>query len=252
MAALHDPEGPGSPESGAAGRDDVLLRAEGVTKRWNAELVLDDIALELRPGVITGVIGENGVGKTTLLRSACGVIVPDAGTIRFRGVDIERDRTRFQRAVGLLSAGDRGLYARLTVNQNLDFCAGLAGMSRRRRRERMDAARAEFDLPALAERRVDRLSMGQRQRVRMACMFLHEPLLVFLDEPRTSLDEAGVALLGDALKRLADRGGAALWVSHETDEPLVDDPWLLRDGRLHRIEGDDPAPDPVPSGALAS
>ena len=58
--------------------------------------------------------------------------------------------------------------------------------------------------------------------------------------------------LGDALKRLADRGGAALWVSHETDEPLVDDPWLLRDGRLHRIEGDDPAPDPVPSGALAS
>ena len=234
------------------GSDTALLRLDGVTKRWNTELVLDEVALELRAGIVTGVVGENGVGKTTLLRSAAGIIVPDAGTTRFRGVDIERDRTAFQRHIGLLSAGDRGLYARLTVNQNLDFCAGLAGFSRRDRRERIGAVVAEFDLGALAPRRVDRLSMGQRQRVRMACMFLHQPLLVFLDEPRTSLDEAGVALLGEALKRLTDRGGAALWVSHETHEPLVDEPWLLRDARLHRLDPDPAAQAPVPSSALAS
>jgi ABC-2 type transport system ATP-binding protein len=239
---------PGTGGSGRFDPDAPLLRLEGVTKRWSTELVLDDVDLELRPGAVTGIVGENGVGKTTLLRAACGILVPDAGTTRFRGMDIERNLSAYQRVVGLLSAGDRGLYARLTVSQNLDFCAGLAGLSRSERRIRMPATIAEFDLSELAGRRVDRLSMGQRQRVRMACIFLHEPLLVFLDEPRTSLDEAGVALLSDALARLAARGGAALLVSHERDEPLVDEPWLLREARLHRLEdGDRPRHGPDPA-----
>ena len=223
-------------QADVVGGDEPLLRLDRVTKRWGSELVLDEVTVELHPGAITGVGGDNGVGKTTLLRCACGIMLPDQGTARFRGKDIARGRAAYQRVIGLLSAGDRGLYARLTVTQNLDFCAGLAGLSRRRRRERIGGVLAEFDLEALAERRVDRLSMGQRQRVRMACMFLHEPLLVFLDEPRTSLDDTGVGLLGEALKRLTARGGAALWVSHEAVEPLVDERWVLLDGRLHLIE----------------
>jgi ABC-2 type transport system ATP-binding protein len=213
-----------------------LLRLEGITKRWGANLVLDDIDLQLSAGAVTGVEGENGSGKTTLLRIACGIIIPERGRVRFRGADIERERASYQPAIGFLSAGDRGLYARLTVHQNLSFWSGLAGLSRRHRVRRIGEVLAEFDLEELAQRRVERLSMGQRQRVRLAATFLHEPLIVFLDEPRTSLDEAGVALLAGALNRLAGRGGAALWVSHEPDEPLVSDLWRLSARRLQRVD----------------
>jgi ABC-2 type transport system ATP-binding protein len=214
------------------GADTVLLRLDDVTQRWGDRVVLDGVSLEIAAGSIVGVAGDNGAGKTTLMRTACGMLIPASGTVCFRGRDIERDRSAYQRSLGLLSAGDRGLYARLTVRQNLDFLGGLAALPRRRRRERIAAELAEFALEDLAERRVERLSMGQRQRVRMASIFLHDPLLVFLDEPRTSLDEPGVAMLARALDRLVGRGGAALWVSHEVDEPLVHDVSVLRAGRL--------------------
>ncbi len=212
------------------------VRLEGVTKQWGDNLVLDDVDLDISPGTVTGVVGDNGAGKTTLLRIACGMVIPERGSVRFRGADIERERASYQRAIGLLSAGDRGLYARLTVRQNLSFCSGLAGLSRRHRARRISEVLSEFDLDELAQRRVERLSMGQRQRVRLAATFLHEPLIVFLDEPRTSLDETGVSLLAGALDRLAGRGGAALWVSLEPDEPLVTDLRRLSAGRLQRVD----------------
>jgi ABC-2 type transport system ATP-binding protein len=216
------------------------IRLEGITKRWGANLVLDDVTLDIGAGTVTGVAGDNGAGKTTLLRIACGIVIPESGSVRFRGVDIERERAAYTRAIGLLSAGDGGLYARLTVNQNLSFWSGLAGLSRRHRARRMGDVLSEFELEELAQRRVERLSMGQRQRVRLAATFLHEPLIVFLDEPRTSLDETGVSLLAAALDRLVSRGGAALWVSHEPDEPLVSELWRLSDGRLRRVDRADP------------
>jgi ABC-2 type transport system ATP-binding protein len=215
----------------------MLLCLEGVTKRWGSTVVLDSVDLALQPGTVTSVSGDNGAGKTTLLRIATGIIVPDQGAVRFRGTDIEQRQLGYHREIALLSAGDRGLYARLTVTQNLAFWSGLAGLSRRQRDPRIREVLSDFALDELAQRRVDRLSMGQRQRVRLAATFLHEPLLVFLDEPRTSLDEAGVSLLAQALARLTDRGGAALWVSHEPDESLAGESWRLHEGHLHRIRG---------------
>jgi ABC-2 type transport system ATP-binding protein len=212
------------------------LHLESITKRWGDRVVLDDLHLEIAPGTVTGVAGDNGVGKTTLLLVACGMIVPEHGRVRFRGTDIDRQRSAYQRAIGLLSAGDRGLYARLTVRQNLSFCGGLAGLSRRQRGRRIGEVMLDFDLQELEHQRVERLSMGQRQRVRLATTFLHDPVIVFLDEPRTSLDERGVSLLARALQRLTGRGGAALWVSLEREEPLVTDPWWLAGGRLRRLE----------------
>jgi len=214
-----------------------LLRLERVSKRWNQSVVLDEVDLEVRAGAVVGVAGGNGAGKTTLLRIACGLIIPDGGTTCFAGKDIETAGAAYKRAVGLLSAGDRGLYARLTVSQNLDFWGGLAGLARRHRRARIEDVLSEFEISDLADRRVDRLSMGQRQRVRLAMTFLHDPKTIFLDEPRTSLDEAGISVLAAALERLIGRGGAALWVSPEADEPLVTEPWLLKDGKLHPHAG---------------
>ena len=212
-----------------------LLALEGVTKDWGERPVLRDVDLQIESGTATGIVGNNGTGKTTLLRVATGIVVADRGAVRFRGAEIETHRVRFQRELGFLSAGDRGLYARLTVRQNLDFWGGLAGMPGRRRRSRIASVLADFHLGELADRRVDRLSMGQRQRVRIAATFLHEPSLVVLDEPETSLDEVGVALLAEALARLLGQGGAVLIASPEPLDLCSGDWWRLDRGRLEPL-----------------
>jgi ABC-2 type transport system ATP-binding protein len=214
----------------------TLLSLRGISKSWANRPVLDAVDLDVRAGAVLGIAGGNGAGKTTLLRIAAGIIASDGGVVSFRGWDIERDRAALQREIGFLSAGDRGLYARLTVRQNLEFWGGLARMNRRNRRRRIGDVLSEFEITELADRRVDRLSMGQRQRVRLAVTFLHDPLLVFLDEPRTSLDEGGVLLLESALARLLGKGGAALWASPDLTEPLVSQSWVLEEGRLDPVE----------------
>jgi ABC-2 type transport system ATP-binding protein len=210
------------------------LVVDRVVRRWGQRTVLAGASLALEPGTVAWLGGTNGAGKTTLLRIAAGLIAPHAGTVRLCGLDPQRDRREFQRRLGYLSAGDRGLHARLTVEQNLGFWAGLALVARDHRRRLIARAIERFDLCELAERRVDRLSMGQRQRVRLAMTFLHEPVLVLLDEPHTSLDDPTLALVEAAMGELAARGGSVLWCSPAAQQlPLrADERYLLNDGRI--------------------
>jgi ABC-2 type transport system ATP-binding protein len=191
----------------------LVLR--NVSKRWQNDRppVLDDVSLTLEPGTSNWVGGRNGVGKTTLLRIAAGLIDPDHGRAEAWGATVRENRVRYQRLVAFLPAGDRGLYARLTVRRHLEFSAGLSMMPRDRIRRRVEDTIATFELKGLADRRVDRMSMGQRQRLRIAMAFLARPDVVLLDEPLTSLDENGVALLEAAIQGLLARDGAALWCS---------------------------------------
>jgi ABC-type multidrug transport system ATPase subunit len=136
----------------------------------------------------------------------------------------------------LLSAGNSGLYGRLRVEHHLDFWARLALLPRARRRAACERARERFALDELCGRRVDRLSMGQRQRVRLALAFLHEPDVVLLDEPRTSLDDDGAELLAAAVEELTARGGAAVVCA-----PRPEDAGLPFD-RRHLVGGGEMVP----------
>ncbi len=213
--------------------DPAPLVIEGVTKRWGTSVVLDGVDLVVEPGRVAWIGGDNGVGKTTLARIASGLLVPDAGHVRLFGLDPDRDRFEYHRRLGVLAAGDRGLYARLTTRQNLDFAGGMALLPAPERRRAVAMSIERFGLGDLAGRRVDRMSMGQRQRVRLAMTFLHEPSVVLLDEPRTSLDESGLALLTAALAEVTDGGGAVLWCSPTIDPPDVGhDAHRLADGKV--------------------
>jgi ABC-2 type transport system ATP-binding protein len=214
-----------------------FLSLHGVTKRWpGAErAVLDDVSLDVEPATAVHLSGPNGVGKTTLLRIAAGLIRPERGRIRLEALDVEADRTAFQRRVGFHSASSAGLYARLTVHDHLRLWARLALMRRAERRIAHERTLDALGLRALAGRRVDRLSMGQRQRVRLAGAFLHDPDVVMLDEPTASLDEEGTALLAGEVERVRQRRGATLWCapSGEAAGPLAFDVHLaLHEGRL--------------------
>jgi heme ABC exporter ATP-binding subunit CcmA len=210
----------------------IPLALDQVERRWGKQPVLRGATLTLTPGTIAWLGGPNGAGKTTLLRVAAGLITPHAGSVKLYGLDPEHDRKAYQERLGYLSAGDRGLYARLTVAQNLDFWSGIALVPLDRKAELIDAALERFALHELANRRVDRISMGQRQRVRLSMVFLHEPDVIMLDEPHTSLDSDALELLELALSRHSERGGAVLWCSPAAEHlPLrADVRYALADG----------------------
>jgi ABC-type multidrug transport system ATPase subunit len=214
----------------------VVFALSGIVKRWPGmpSAVLDDVSLELAGGEAVGVHGRNGSGKTTLLRVAAGLITPDSGRVDLDGAGPERGRREFQRRIGFVSAGNGALFARLTVDQHLAFCARLAlldGVATARATARVVE---DFALDELRGKRVDRLSSGQRQRLRLALGFLHGPEVILLDEPGTSLDEPARRLLADALERRRARGAAAIICSpnRSADGPSLDRSFLVRDGRL--------------------
>ncbi|HLM86616.1 MAG TPA: ABC transporter ATP-binding protein [Solirubrobacteraceae bacterium] len=220
-----------SPES-----DSAPLRLGGLRKRWRKDLplVLDGLDLTLERGTTTWVGGRNGVGKTTMLRVAAGLIDADSGCVEVWGIAPGENRVRYQQLVSFLPAGDRGLYARLTVRRQLEFCARIAMVPRARFGETVEHAIATFDLSELAERRVDRMSMGQRQRLRIAMTFLPSPEVVLLDEPLTSLDSEGMVLIQAAVAEVLARGGAVLWCSPSGEhlEMSFDAHWMLERGKL--------------------
>jgi ABC-2 type transport system ATP-binding protein len=214
----------------------AVLALAKVGKTWPGagQPVLDAVGLDVHAGECVAVTGRNGAGKTTLLRIAGGLLTPDAGSVDILGRNLERDRTWCQRRLGFLSAGNSGLYGRLTLEQHLDFWSRLAMLPRRERRPAMAAMVERFALAELGGRRVDRLSMGQRQRLRLALGFLHSPEVVLLDEPENSLDDQAVALLAAALDELRERGGAAIVCSPSGvhDALAFDQRLALADGRL--------------------
>jgi ABC-type multidrug transport system ATPase subunit len=212
------------------------LSIRGACKRWRRDQapVLDGVELLLDAGSSVWVGGINGAGKTTMMRIAAGLIDPDEGTVEAMGITPLRHRVRYQQLVSFLPAGDRGLYARLTVRKQLEFCARIAMLPRSRFRLAVERGLTEFALEELADRRVDRISMGQRQRLRIAMTFLPRPEVVLLDEPLTSLDGDGAELLRTALDALLARGGAVLWCSPSGErlDMRFDARWVLEGGKL--------------------
>jgi ABC-2 type transport system ATP-binding protein len=213
------------------------LHLSGVSKHWRHKPcpVLDNVDLSVAERTAVLLTGRNGAGKTTLLRVASGLIAPDRGTVTVQGLSPELDRREFHRRITLISAGGGGLYARLSVRSHLDLAGRLALLTRTERTAATERGLDAFDLRGLAADRVDRLSMGQRQRVRVAMAFVHEPELALLDEPSTSLDDRGVGLLHAALSRMLSRGGAAIWCEPSGSRPgfAYDRHLVLEDGGLH-------------------
>ena len=216
-----------------------VLEIRDLYHRWKGPKppVLDDVSLDLNAGEVTWIGGRNGVGKTTLLRLAAGILLPQRGTVRIGDLSPRHRGNHYQRQIGFLSAGDRSLQARMRVTQQLDYWARLAYVPRERRAELVDRALGQFGLEEFADRRVDRMSMGQRQRIRLAMAFLHEPSVVLLDEPRNSLDDEGYALLNAQSELAAARGATILWCSPRGEDRVIDcdASFSLNEGKLEPV-----------------
>ena len=231
--ALPGRAGAGSDRTAAA-----LLAVTALSKWWPGRdaPTLDGLDLEMRRGDVLSITGRNGAGKTTLLRILGGLVAPDSGDVRLGQIALGRRRSAYQRQIGLLTPGDRGLYARVTVQGNLDLWARMALLDATEREAALAYSSRRFAWAELKDTRVERLSMGQRQRLRLALAFMHEPDLVLLDEPATSLDNDALGLLRAAVDDLAERGGLCIAVAPDGAESgmRTGDRLILRHGRLER------------------
>jgi ABC-2 type transport system ATP-binding protein len=178
---------------------------------------LQDVTFEVQPGEVVGLIGPNGAGKTTMLRIIATLLLPTSGAARVGGVDVVRHPREACRQLGLVLEGDRGIYDRLTGQENLEFFGAMAGLSPAAARAR---AAELLDVMELAER--DKLafgySAGMRARLSIARSLMADPPLLVLDEPTRSLDPIAGRLTGDLITALAARGRAVLIANHRLDE----------------------------------
>jgi sodium transport system ATP-binding protein len=213
-----------------------MIRVEGLGKSFgkHGEVhAVRDVSFRAPDGQITGLLGPNGAGKTTLLRMLATLIVPDSGTAQVAGLDVVRDRYAVREKIGVLSDA-RGLYPRLTARENIRYYGTLHGLPERELAARCDALIATLGLTALADRRTQGFSQGERMKVAIGRALIHDPPVVMLDEPTNGLDIMSVRALREQLSGLRHAGKCILFSSHVMQEvaALCDRIVILGAGRV--------------------
>lgn len=210
-----------------------MLAIEGLAKRFGTATALDGVTFQVRPGEVFGFVGGNGAGKTTTMRIVLGVLDPDAGTVSWRGSPVD---AAVRRRIGYLPE-ERGLYPKMRVTEQLVYLARLHGMSRSAAR---DAAATWTGRVGLAERRhdeVQKLSLGNQQRVQLCAALVHDPDVLVLDEPFSGLDPAAVDTLSEVLRERAAAGIPVIFSSHQLElvERLCDRVGIISAGRMAAV-----------------
>ena len=195
--------------------DDYVIDVRGISKRFGANLVVDDVSLKVKRGEIFGFLGPNGSGKTTCIRMICGLLTPDAGEGTCLGHDIRKEAAAIKRRVGYMTQRF-SFWEDLTVRENLDFVARMYHMPDRKAR----VARAidELGLTNRAGQLAGALSGGWKQRLALAACLLHEPDLLLLDEPTAGVDPKARRDFWEEIHALAARGITVLVSTHYMDE----------------------------------
>jgi ABC-2 type transport system ATP-binding protein len=178
---------------------------------------VDRVTLEVSRGEIFGFLGPNGAGKSTTIRMLCGLLTPTSGLALVNGIDVAVDPEQVRRNLGYMSQRF-SLYDDLTVEQNIDFFAGLYGVPRERRSQRKDYV---LEMARLAEQRstlTGSLSGGWKQRLALGCAILHDPPILFLDEPTSGVDPIVRGVFWDLIRGLSGTGHTIFVSTHYMDE----------------------------------
>jgi ABC-2 type transport system ATP-binding protein len=195
----------------------LAIDVRNLTRRFGAFVAVNDVSFTVEAGEVFGFLGSNGAGKSTTIRMLCGLLRPTSGTALVGGIDVTRDPEAVKRRIGYMSQRF-SLYEKLTVDQNIAFFGGIYGLAPDRL-----AARRDFVLDMAGLRGRERtltgdLSGGWRQRLALGCAILHEPPIVFLDEPTGGVDPLSRRQFWRLIDELAGAGVAVLVTTHYLDE----------------------------------
>jgi len=196
---------------------DLAVDVRGLTRHFGAFIAVDSIDLRVRPGTIFGFLGPNGAGKSTTIRMLCGILQPTGGEGTVAGFDIRRQTEELKGSIGYMSQ-KFSLYEDLTVLENLQFFAGIYNVRGAQRQQRIDWALEMAGLRGREGQRTSDLAGGWRQRLALGCAVLHEPPILFLDEPTSGVDPASRRNFWEMITDFAVRGMTVFVTTHYMDE----------------------------------
>ncbi len=196
---------------------EYAVEAINLTKKFHSLVAVDDVSFQVRRGEVFGFLGPNGSGKTTTIRILCGILAPSSGTGRVLGLEVTRQSEQIKSLIGYMSQRF-SLYEDLTVHENLDFFAGLYGVPNRERRARITELVRMADLTGRENDLVVNLSGGWKQRLGLGCAIIHQPPILFLDEPTAGVDPISRRNFWDMIYNLTSQGTTIFVTTHYMDE----------------------------------
>ncbi|HET6625087.1 MAG TPA: ATP-binding cassette domain-containing protein [Nocardioidaceae bacterium] len=206
------------------------LEFDRISKRYGDLVAVDDMSFGIRAGELFGFVGSNGAGKTTTMRIALGVLLADSGEVRWNGTPITFET---RRRIGYMPE-ERGLYPTMKVGEQLVYLARLHGLPATAAWERTRAWTERLGVAARLDDEVQKLSLGNQQRVQLASALVHDPAVLVLDEPFSGLDPVAVEVMSEVLRDKASAGVPVLFSSHQLDlvERICDRVGIVKAGRM--------------------
>lgn len=215
------------------GADQPAIIEVDAVDRWFGDFqAVKKLSFRVCQGEIFGLLGANGAGKTTTFRMLCGLLPASNGKLSVAGVDLRRAAAKARSRLGYMSQ-KFSLYGQLSVRQNLEFFSHAYGLRRQQRRQRIDWALQQFDLQAFADVNSTDLALGYKQRLALACALMHEPAILFLDEPTSGIDPLARRDFWNRINQLAAQGVTILVTTHFMEEAEYCDRLLImREGDI--------------------
>jgi ABC-2 type transport system ATP-binding protein len=193
------------------------VEMQDLVKTFGAFVAVDHVSLTVEKGEIFGFLGPNGAGKSTTIRMLCGLLTPTSGRASVNGFDVARQPEEIRKTIGYMSQ-KFSLYDDLTVEENIDFFTGIYGVPRERRAQRKRYVLEMADLTGRRDALTRTLSGGWKQRLALGCAILHDPPVLFLDEPTSGVDPLARAAFWDLIRDLSASGHTIFVSTHYMDE----------------------------------
>lgn len=216
--------------------DSVVIQAENLTKKFGGFTAVDAITFEVKAGEIFGFLGANGAGKTTAMRMLNGLLMPTSGEGRVAGFDVYRESEKIKRSIGYMSQRF-SLYEDLTVRENIRFFGGIYGLKRSRIKEKTERLLRELKLGNVEKQLVKSLPLGWKQRLAFSIAILHDPKIVFLDEPTGGVDPITRRQFWEMIYKAASGGVTVFVTTHYMDEAeYCDRVSIMVDGKIEALD----------------
>ncbi len=216
--------------------DKIVIRAEGLTKRFGTFVATDHVTFEVHEGEIFGFLGANGAGKTTAMRMLCGLSQPSDGRAMVAGYDVATEHEQVKRHIGYMSQ-KFSLYEDLTVEENLTLFGGIYGMLRTEVKRKISELLSELGFENERKTMVKSLPLGWKQKLAFSLAIFHDPKIVFLDEPTGGVDPMTRRQFWELIYRASDRGITVFVTTHYMDEAeYCDRVSIMVDGKIEALD----------------
>ncbi|HNU86808.1 MAG TPA: ABC transporter ATP-binding protein [Ferruginibacter sp.] len=215
---------------------ETVIKVDKLTKKFGDFIATNQISFEVEKGEIFGFLGANGAGKTTAMRMLCGLLMPSSGSASVAGFDVYKQTEHIKQSIGYMSQ-KFSLYEDLTVKENIRFYAGIYGMSRQVIKEKMTSLLEQLQMTAEENSLVKSLPLGWKQKLAFSVAILHEPKIVFLDEPTGGVDPVTRREFWNLIYEAAEKGITVFVTTHYMDEAeYCNRVSIMVDGKIEALD----------------